>query len=356
MVNRIEVTRTNLNHIDFNSVIVLTFAAEGAMGEAGGVELFTAGGVWYHLNYVHGSVSLELLCRAFPSCPTNLAQMPECWHDFYLGAGNCLYLHERVYQKYLEDHDSDDPEDIMLWWRSVQEKRLFTKQERYTRLVAEAKSSYPQAPTGQTDELVWCGACQDEINLWTYWQGRGCLDPEILVVGQDWGNPNTKAGQQCLENIEKQLPYLENNSSPSDQNLAVLFAKGLGIDISKRDERLFFTNLVLGYRTGRITGALSAAQYAHDLPYFKTLINILQPKVVICLGQDTFTYALRAFGEKSFFPKGYIAALNDQENCFDIDGIRFYGMSHCGTYGCKNRGGNVAAGLALQIEDWRHIR
>lgn len=232
---------------------------------------------------------------------------------------------------------------------------IIDKKEHYAKLIDEAKNSYPQKPTGQEGELIWCESCQDEINLWTYWQGKGCLDPEILVVGQDWGNPETTIGKQCLWNIENQSPYLDNNTFPSDNNLAVLFKKALNIDIGKKNERLFFTNLVLGYRTGKNTGALSAAQYAHDLGYFKTLVNILRPKVVICLGQNVFTYALRAFGENVSFPNGYISAINTHDNIIDVDGIRFFGMSHCGNYGCKNRGGNVQKGLELQVEDWKEV-
>lgn len=254
----------------------------------------------------------------------------------------------------MESSDSTDPEDVMIWWRSILGKPLLTKKERYTWLVDEAKNSYPQTPT-RADELIWCKSCQNEITLWTYWQGQGCLAPEILVVGQDWGNPGTIAGQQCLRNIENRLPYLADSVFPSDKNLAVLFKQALSIDISKKDERLFFTNLVLGYRTGKSTGSLSAAQYSHDLGYFKTLVNILQPKVIICLGQDTFTYVLRAFGEKASFPNGYISALDMHENYIDIEGISFFGVSHCGNYGCKNRGGNIEKGLALQIQDWREV-
>lgn len=354
MLKRIEVTPANLNHIDFGSVIALTFAAEGAMGEAGGIEFSTADGSLYHLNYVRGPASLQQLHMAFPSSPTNLPVLPGYWHELYLGVGNCLFLHDQAYKKYRESNDSTDPEDAMIWWRSILGKSLLTKQERYAWLVDEVKNSYPQTAT-QADELIWCDRCQNEINLWTYWQGQDCLDPEILVVGQDWGNPETAVGQQCLRSIENQLPYLESTAFPSDKNLAVLFKKALDRDIGKKDERLFFTNMVLGYRTGKTTGSLSAAQYSHDLVYLKTLVNILRPKVVICLGQDTFTYALRAFGEKVSFLNGYISALDAHENHINVDGTEFFGMSHCGNYGCKNRGGNIEKGLALQISDWKEI-
>lgn len=350
----IEVSNENLLHIDFQSIIAITAACEGAMGEPGGIEFSTADGTWYHFNYVYGPISIKQFQKAFPESPLSAPDLPDGWHVFYLGAGNSLFLHDQAYQKYLQTNRSGDPEDIMLWWRSTLGTPLLSKKEHYAWLVSRVKRSYPATP-GTTTDLVWCEACQDEINLWTYWQGRGHLNPEFLVVGQDWGSPDSPVGRVCLHNIANHSPYLEGNNFPSDQNLLILFRDALGIDISVPNEKLFFTNLILGYRTGNNTGPLKASHFAHDLSYFKSLVCLLRPKIVICLGQNTFTYALSAFGEKKSFPKGYTAALEGHDNYVDIAGIRFYGMSHCGNYGCKNRGGTVTKGLALQIEDWKQI-
>lgn len=34
--------------------------------------------------------------------------------------------------------------------------------------------------------LVWDGSECEEINLWTYWHGKGSYSPNVVVVGQDW--------------------------------------------------------------------------------------------------------------------------------------------------------------------------
>lgn len=350
MVKRIEVTPGNLDHIDFDSVVALEFAERGAMGEPGCVTFSTAEGTAYHFNYLYGTLPLAQFVRSFPACP------PDSWHEFYLGEGNALYLHERLWAKYQTAVRSKDPEEVILWWRSVSGRPLFTREERYARLIEEARASYPQAPTGQAGELVWCDACREEINLWTYWQGRGRLHPDILVVGQDWGNPNTAAGRSCLDAIKTGKTYPLSSKFDTDKNLAKLFKTVWEMDLREENEGLFFTNLVLGYRTGRNTGPLRAAQLAHDLRYFKTLVHILRPRIVICLGQKTFTCALRAYGERMDFPNGYRSALDAHENYMDLDGTRFYGMFHCGNYGCRNRGGTAARGLDLQLRDWMAMR
>ena len=66
-----------------------------------------------------------------------------------------------------------------------------SKEIRYKNLVAKAKAScstYEIGQETQPNQLYWCKECE-EINLWTYWQGRNQLDADILLVGQDWGNP-----------------------------------------------------------------------------------------------------------------------------------------------------------------------
>lgn len=66
--------------------------------------------------------------------------------------------------------------------------------KRYLELVDEVKQDYKDKLRKNSNiTLKGCDYCR-EINLWTYWQGLGYAEntPEIdiLLVGQDWGNPN----------------------------------------------------------------------------------------------------------------------------------------------------------------------
>lgn len=354
----IEITRQNLHRIDFNSIVVFSYAEAGAMGEAGNLIFSTADGSAYHLNYLHGGVSLAEFRRAYHCGSSETSPIPPCtWYPYWLGAGNHLIVHEVALSKLLLEEENE-PEQIFHRWHETLGRPLLSKEERYQWLLGKVKHSYP--PEGSETELTWCEACSEEINLWTYWQGRHCLSPEILVVGRDWGNPQTRESRAILEGIQQGRPYMEGNQSPTDVHLAYLFQKTFGIDLNQKNDRLFFTNLLLGYRTGNTSGQLNTS-LTQDQPFFKELVGILRPKAIICLGGETFDCALAAYGQKPPYSSSFVAALDSGKTVANIDGIHFFGVGHCGNLGCLNRIGNkkgvsMDTALAKQAEDWEKIR
>lgn len=355
MVQPTEVTRENLDAIDFDSIVAFEYAEPGAMGTAGDLNFSTADGTAFHLNYLHGEVSLREFCRSYRLGTVDSFPIPSnIWNDHYLGMGNHFIVHTVVMEKLLRD-EGNEPEQLLNRWRNSLGTPLLTKQERYRWLVEKAKSSYP--PEGSGAELTWCNACEDEINLWTYWQGRGCLDPEILVVGKDWGDPKSEECAPALENIQQGRLYYENDPSPTDRNLAYLMERTFGANWAER--RLFFTNMLLGYRTKGNTGSLKSSPI-QDKALFKELVNILHPKIVICLGARTFEAAITTFGESVPYRIGFRFALEQGKTVAVINGIHIFGMSHCGALGCMNRAGNkkgmgAEAGLEMQVKDWAQI-
>ena len=125
------------------------------------------------------------------------------------------------------------------------------KQRKYRDLIERVKISYPArnpSDDGKELRLYWCDDCK-EINLWTYWQGKGNLDAKIMLVGQDWGCPWDDSSQPTMEQVRRAnegraYDYLYNNPNTTDANLTRLFNE-LGYDITKTCADLFFTNLVL---------------------------------------------------------------------------------------------------------------
>lgn len=241
------------------------------------------------------------------------------------------------------------------------------KQTKYRNLIEQVKVSYPArdvSDDGKELRLYWCDDCE-EINLWTYWQGRGNLDAKIMLVGQDWGCPWDTDYQPTMEQVRKAnqnctYDYLNNNPSPTDANLSRLFNE-LGYDITKPCSDLFFTNFVLGYRNRGLSGGYKKAWAEHDKGYFNELASIIEPKVILCLGRSTFEGVLSAFDtELPTRIKDYNDFIESAHNPVPVtldsgETAHVFALAHCGAMGTLNRNRKKNASLDAQVEDWRKI-
>lgn len=241
------------------------------------------------------------------------------------------------------------------------------KEARYQALVEKARlsyASYDGPPDGKNPRLSWCDACQ-EINLWTYWQGRGNLNAPILLVGQDWGCLRTKDGEACIRKIQLApdgpIPnYMTENDNPTDKNLVRLFQEALSISIERPNSNVFFTNFVLGYRNEGTSGGFKPDWVRHDQSFFRELAEIIEPKVILCLGRNTFEGVLTAFsrqvqiGAFNHFIESdqnpVPAMLNSGKTAY------IFALAHCGVMGTLNRNQGKDTGLNTQIQDWKRIR
>lgn len=271
------------------------------------------------------------------------------------------------------------------------------KDKYYKKLISEAASFYnsnnpmlKNIKTGdKTYDMLWCPGLKNEINLWSYWQGKGNLDTaKILLVGKDFGNygigeelsPLSKA---CLDSDSSDKfsisqKYIEtiisNKNNVTDNNLIKFFnvlseEAGQDLRADKPNESLFFTNLCLGYRSiPSLTGSDLSNIFMHDTVYLKVLLQILQPRIMIMLGQDVGINAIKGLvdlkdSENSAIKHNYSSiknsfnkALDNYENHIqlNIDGniVNTFVVSHPGHYGVNvNRKG----GYKRVEEDWRRI-
>ena len=239
------------------------------------------------------------------------------------------------------------------------------KKEEYDKLIEDVKASYQKPPEDINSDgvyMTWFDDCR-EINLWTYWQGQGCLDPKIMLVGQDWGAIDDA---QTISNVSNMNSGSEcgcfgSKIYDTDRNLNSLFESiGYHDIINNRYPDLFFTNLSLGYRSKGMSGNLKDTWLRHDYPFFERLVMILDPEIIICLGKATFEGVLKALDIKE---KPKIKRYNDfiasdlnpvriEKNGHEV---RIYGFAHCGAMGTLNRNNKKDGSLDKQIEDWKHI-
>ncbi len=191
----------------------------------------------------------------------------------------------------------------------------------------------------------------DQINLWTYWQGYQLKDidklgVDVLLVGQDWGNPWRKENNKAIEAIKQMqsgndVPYVAESST--DQTLREMFrAFGSQIDImnKKPGMRLFFTNYSLGYRSGKESGGMTKTLMLQDRIYFEQLVEAISPRIIICLGKITYEVV------SGCVEKDYIKLLSTGiplKSNYSIENtgisIPVYGVAHCGSWGKRNIGG-----------------
>ena len=256
------------------------------------------------------------------------------------------------------------------------------KGKRYKDLIKTVKADYSKnIRRNTTVALKWYEDCK-EINLWTYWQGLGYAentpDIDILLVGQDWGNPfsnpsetviNVKKINKAIEMGEAPISYLQDvnmdrRDCHTDYNLVQIFKETKNYDIgNQRYYNLFFTNFSLGYRVGSGTGGMTESVMKQDAKYFVELCKILQPQKIICLGQVTYKSVLSAYGIK---PKKY-NTYNDLIKAYKATVVdcedkksEIYAVAHCGLYGTRNREDIPKTkvrkeDLRNQIVDWKRV-
>lgn len=246
------------------------------------------------------------------------------------------------------------------------------KKQAYQALVSDVKEYYIAQETKHKDDsvyLTWYDDCK-EINLWTYWQGRGRLDAKIMLVGQDWGNPADAAKDYMAQfaeiNAGSRLSYWLGGASITDNNLIKLFSS-IGYDVSSGapwNPDLFFTNFVLGYRNKGFSGNFNMRWLKENKPFFFRLVNIIEPKVIICLGRNTFRGVMMAFDREAKIGS-YNAFITGRNNPVEVSlgsGQKAYvfAEAHCGAMGTLNRDRlkdpDGTKGLALQEKDWARIK
>ena len=238
------------------------------------------------------------------------------------------------------------------------------KEIQYRQLIQDVKASYPEYKDSEPyspGELYWCEDCK-EINLWSYWQGS--LDAEILLVGQDWGNPWEKSCKGLIDRIRSAekgpIPdYVGDSKNTTDRSLIKLF-KSIGYDIAAPHDKLFFTNFVLGYRTGKISGGFQNQWARNDSKFFPRLVEIIDPKVILCLGKSTYKAVMKAMGLT--IPKGvarYNAFLESNCNPQEITLSNgqtscIFALAHCGSFGTMNRNRGSASSISDRLENQKH--
>lgn len=246
-----------------------------------------------------------------------------------------------------------------------------TKESRYSELVEEVRKCKKCMIDQKTQgtKLVQ-DKCRSQINLWSHWQGS--LDAKILVIGQDWGEkPDPESYDKwtndptypSLTGKHKQIPK---HKFKTDNNLAKICREALGLDLNKSQKSLFFTNAVLCYRDKGFTGAVDPAWFTNCQPYCVRLIEIIEPKAIVTLGNMplrallhggslSYDSKFKDLGKKFKTNRSMREIVETHEHLYyrpeglDLT-IKVFPVFHCGSWGTKARS------MEEQVMDWVEIR
>lgn len=213
------------------------------------------------------------------------------------------------------------------------------KQKRYQDLITKRKAHKFQEGLRNPSESQYDG---NYVDPWEQWQND--LDADIMVVGQEFSDFSTFQNiQGTVERFNDRFEY------PSNKNLRAYLAL-IGYDpghpmAKDRANSLFITNTVMGLKDGSMSSNFKDKWMTESRNLFlRPLIELVDPKAIICVGSKPAQSVLRVFGLK---PK----ALRDliQESPITTSGKLIFPVYHTGGLGLANRK------RELQLEDWKKI-
>jgi hypothetical protein len=114
----------------FEGARYFAISAAGAMGTPGEINILTAEGRHYCMNYAYGDIDLNKFAEVFPlfkQCRFGMLGsakgVPDGWHYIYLGMGNHLTVEESVFNEFAAIvKDLDNPAYVFQrWYRAAVE-------------------------------------------------------------------------------------------------------------------------------------------------------------------------------------------------------------------------------------------
>ena len=182
----------------------------------------------------------------------------------------------------------------------------------------------------------------DQIGSWTLWQGN--LNSDIVVVGQDWGD---------VTYFEKWKGKDQPKDNPTNENLQRLM-EIINIKVEKpsmdQNHIVFLTNLILCLKTGGLQATVEDHWFENcSSIFFRPLMNIIKPKIVIALGKKVSESILNIYDIPYSKSTPYYELINKSPVKL-TSSLVLFPVYHCGA-GSINRN----RPMEEQKDDWRKI-
>jgi uracil-DNA glycosylase len=152
---------------------------------------------------------------------------------------------------------------------------------------------------------------------------------DILIFLQDWSSEKSLSGP--IDNDAVSIGYTP--SLPSNKNLIDLLSNNFGKTLSE----IYITNLFVFIKRGGMSARIPTKDMVYCTnKYGLPLIDIIQPKMVICLGSLVYNSFRIALNSKK------IPLKNSLTTPLFYNKSIIYGVSHTGGLGVANAGGFAA--------------
>lgn len=281
-----------------------------------------------------------------------LGAVVACWPD--RGPRWLVRLHEGASPgQLLSFFLHERPESHLGRWCATREVPM-GRAARYAALVTARRAYDSETAVGLANPAhVAAGAYDsDEVGPWTRWAGD--LHADLMVVGQDWGdetyflrhrgldeaiNPTSDALRELLASVGRPIPPVPTADAPP-------------VPGANRTGRVFLTNALLWLKRGGMNAPVQPEWFAGGSALLLLeQIAIVQPRVVVALGQQAYRAILRAYDLP--VPTGPFRAVVDASAGVPLPGLpttTLVGVYHCGA-----RVQNTVRSLDRQREDWARI-
>ncbi len=157
----------------------------------------------------------------------------------------------------------------------------------YAALVSGRKACHQCTGLCNPSDVEHGSFDSNQIGPWSLWQGN--LDATFMVVGQDWGD---------VAYFVKNRGHSRAKSFTNQALIELLAIAGVAVEpfgVSELGHVAFFTNAILCLKLGGPQGRISRDWFQNCRHVLRRQIEIVQPQVVIGLGEHAYRSILESF-------------------------------------------------------------
>jgi hypothetical protein len=213
--------------------------------------------------------------------------------------------------------------------------------DKLARLLTLARKRQESRWPGYRPLVEYHGGAYECDFVSPYTKSAGNVDADVMVMLQDWSSDERLSGP--LDRHAAELGHTP--SLPTNRNLVELLREHFQVALAE----VYGTNLFPFIKVGNLSASISAKDFERAVREFALpQIDIVQPRLLVCLGLNTFNSLRVVLGEPRL--KNIAEAI---DRPFSYGRTRIWCQSHTGQLGRNNRN---RGGVDRVSQDWARMR